>query len=522
MAVDCDVLIIGSGFGGAVTACRLAAAGCSVIVLERGRRWTPATFPRTPDDPWIWDDDHPETRSGWFDFRVFPNMSVVQGAGVGGGSLVYANISIEALPDTFTAGWPAEITFNVLKPHYDTVGRMLGVKRVPSDQIPERTRLLREGAEKAGYGNRFRQLELAVAFDDAWPATAVDRYDVRHSKKRINEHGVEQGTCVHLGNCDIGCDVNARNTLDLNYLASAESKGADIRPLHIVRRITQVPEGYEIAFDRIVGNALQPGALKATRVVLAAGSLGSTDILLKSRAAGALPNLSPRLGFAWSSNGDFLTPAIHPFRDPPVMPSRGPTITAAIDLLDGEYQGKQIFIEDGGLPDFGRMFLDRIATEPHADPRAQRLAATLLPLLAGGGLMKDIMPWFAQARDAADGKLWLDNGRLALKWDVAASEETINAVASMHRKLAFLTGGLPLTPLPWTIGRDLITPHPLGGCNMGTSAATGVVDHKGQVFNYPGLFVADGSIVPKAIGLNPSRTIAALAEHIAAELIAVI
>ena len=518
MAADCDALIIGSGFGGAVTACRLAAAGAKVIVLERGRRWTPATFPRKPDDPWLWDDRHPELRNGWFDLRIFPHMSVIQGAGVGGGSLVYANISIEAKPDTFTAGWPAEITFGELKPHYETVGRMLGVKRVPANQIPERTKLVREAAEKAGYSNRFRQLELAVTFDEAWPADAPDRYDARHSKTHINDHGVEQGTCVHLGNCDIGCDVNARNTLDLNYLASAEKNGADVRPLHLVRRITPVADGYEVAFDRIVGKALQPGTLVGKRVIVAAGSLGSTDLLLKSRAAGSLPNIGPRLGMAWSSNGDFLTPAIHPFRE--VMPSRGPTITSAIDLLDGEYQGKEIFIEDGGLPDVGRMFLDKLANEPQSDPRAQQLAATLLPMLAGGGLLRNIMPWFAQARDAADGQLSLKDGRLALDWDITASEETINAVASLHRKLAFVTDGLPLTPLPWTIGRDLITPHPLGGCNMGNDPNTGVVDFKGQVFNYPGLYVADGAIVPKAIGLNPSRTIAALAEHIAAGIVA--
>ena len=396
---------------------------------------------------------------------------------------------------------------------------MLGAVSVPPDQIPPRTRLLREGAERAGFGNRFRQVELAVTFDDAWPVDAPDRYDAKYSKKHVNEHGVEQGTCVHLGNCDIGCDVNARNTLDLNYLASAETQGAEIRPLHIVRSITPVAEGYQVAFERIMpSNTLNGGTITAKRVVLAAGSLGSTDILLKSRTWGSLPHVSQRLVLAWSSNGDFLTPAIHPFKD--VFPSRGPTITAAIDLLDGEYQGKPIFIEDGGLPDFGRSFLDKLVTDSHTDPRAERLAATLMPLLAGGGLMKNVMPWFAQARDAADGRLRLEHGLLTLDWDVAASEETINAVASVHRKLAYLTAGLPLTPLTWTMGRDLITPHPLGGCNMGTTAANGVVDFKGEVFNYPGLYVADGSIVPKAIGLNPSRTIAALAEHIAAGIVA--
>jgi cholesterol oxidase len=511
VAVDCDALIIGSGFGGAVTACRLAQAGCSVIVLERGRRWTVADFPRTPNDPWIWDDREPTVRNGWFDFKVFPNMSVVQGAGVGGGSLVYANVSIEAKSDTFDAGWPPEITYNGLKPHYDTVGQMLGVQRVPANQLPERTRLLREGADKAGFGDRFRQLDLAVTFDAAWPAGAADRHDAKHSRTHLNQHGVEQGTCVHLGNCDIGCDVNARNTLDLNYLAVAERNGAEVRPLHIVRRIATDAEGYEVSFEKIAGNQLVPGRLTATYVILAAGSLGSTGVLLRSRGAGGLPNISQRLGFAWSSNGDFLTPALHPFRN--VSPTRGPTITGAIDLLDGAYMGQPIFIEDGGLPDFGRNFLEQLTADPQADPRAQRLKATLLPLLANGSLFNSVMPWFAQARDAADGRLSLKNGRLWLDWDIAASEDTVNAVASMHRKLAFLTGGMPMTPLTWTIGKDLITPHPLGGCNMGTSTAHGVVDYKGEVFNHPGLFVADGSIVPKAIGLNPSRTIAALAER---------
>ena len=145
MATDCDVLIIGSGFGGAVNACRLASAGAKVIVLERGRRWTPKTFPRKAEDPWVWDEGNPVARHGWWDFRVFPHMTVVQGAGVGGGSLVYANISVEAKPDTFTSGWPPEITFSGLKPHYDTAGKMLGAAKVPTNQLPERTRLLRLG-----------------------------------------------------------------------------------------------------------------------------------------------------------------------------------------------------------------------------------------------------------------------------------------------------------------------------------------------------------------------------------------
>jgi len=250
----------------------------------------------------------------------------------------------------------------------------------------------------------------------------------------------------------------------------------------------------------------------ATRVIVAAGSLGSTELLLRSRASGGLPSVSNRLGEAWSSNGDFLTPAIHPFRE--VNASKGPTITCAIDLLDGEYQGKAIFVEDGGLPDLVRGALQKADADPASGDLLQRVTKTLLPVLSSIDLFRRVMPWFAQSRDAADGRLSLRDDKLFLHWDIAASEETIGAVASVHRKLATLTAGMALTPLPWSIGRDLITPHPLGGCNMGTSAATGVVDHKGEVFGHPGLYVADGAIVPKAIGLNPSRTIAALAEHI--------
>lgn len=510
---DADVIVIGSGFGGAVTACRLAEAGASVLVLERGREWAVDSFPRLPGDPWFWDPEHPERHHGWFDVRRFPRMTVVAGAGVGGGSLVYANISVEAKPETFQIGWPPEITSVMLAPHYAEVGRMMEVKRVPVVQWPERTRLLHEAAVNAGWQNRFRSLELAVRFDDDWRYEQPQPHDHAKSKVETNIHGVEQGTCVHLGECDVGCPVRARNTLDVNYLAVARRRGARILPCHVVREIQAVTSGYEVRADEIVAGSLQPRTFLSPRVIVAAGSLGSTELLLQSQASGGLTSLSPRLGAGWSSNGDFLTPAIHPLRD--VRPTRGPTITSAIDLLDGEYMGKAIFVEDGGLPDLAHDALVKAASDPSIDDVMQRATATLLPVLSSIDLLRHIMPWFAQARDAADGRLSLKNGRLWLDWNIAASEETMNAVAAVHRKLAMLTAGLPLTPLTWTSGRDLITPHPLGGCNMGTSAATGVVDSNGEVFGHAGLYVADGAIVPKAIGLNPSRTIAALAEHIA-------
>jgi cholesterol oxidase len=513
---DADVIVIGSGFGGAVTSCRLAQAGAKVIVLERGREWGPDTFPRTPTDPWVFDPNDPATRNGWFDMRIFPHMTVATGAGVGGGSLVYANISVEAKRDTFDAGWPAEITYDGLAPHYAEVGRMMEITPVPQPQWPERTKLLKDAAEAAGWGARFRTLGTAVRYDNAWSYGLPDPHNPAKSKTVTNIHGVQQGTCVHLGQCDIGCPVKARNTLDFNYLAVAVKAGAKIRPLHLVRSIKAVTGGYELSVDQIDGGTLRPLRLTAPKVIVAAGSIGSTELLLRSKAG--LPNLSLRLGRGWSSNGDFLTPAIHPLRD--VKPTRGPTITAAIDLLDGAYQGQAIFIEDGGLPDPAADQLRAQAADPNLSEFMQLVTASLMPILSAIDVIRHVMPWFAQSRDAADGIMSLKNGQLTLDWDITASRPTLDAVVSAHQKLAQLTGGLPLTPLTWTLGHDLVTPHPLGGCNMGTSAATGVVDFKGEVFGHADLFVADGAIVPKAIGLNPSRTIAALAEQIAAGIVA--
>jgi cholesterol oxidase len=337
------------------------------------------------------------------------------------------------------------------------------------------------------------------------------------SKTFVNAEGREQGTCVHLGNCDIGCDVNARNTLDLNYLARAEAKGAEVRALHLVRAIAPDPDGYRVTFDRIEAGGLVAGNASGRLVIVAAGSIGSTELLLRSRDVHrTLPLVSPFLGRNWSSNGDFLTPAVQPTRN--VRPTRGPTITAAVDLLDGVFHGQHVFIEDGGLPDIGGDFLRTLAADTSGNPRMQMLIQFIKTMNAGGAL-DHIMPWFAQGRDAGNGVMSWKDGRLALDWDVTDSEPTMNAIVELHQQMSLKTGGVPLTPLTWTIGKELITPHPLGGCNMGTAPDNGVVNHAGEVFGYRNLFVADGAIVPKALGLNPSRTIGALAERIASIIV---
>jgi len=520
VAADFDAIVIGSGFGGAVSACRLAEGGYKVLVLERGRRWQPKDYPREPGDAWVWDQHHPERRNGWIDLRFFPHMAVAQGAGVGGGSLIYANVSLNAKPAMFEQGWPREITYKELLPHYEEVGRMLDVRPVPPGQWTERAKLVKDAAERLGYGDRFRMVDLAVSFDEKFSYDREDPHDPRHSKTFKNAHGQEQGTCTHLGNCVIGCDVKAKNTLDLNYLARAEQRGAEIRPLHLVRRIAPEDGGYRVHFQRLEGGRSQPGSSTGRLVILAAGSLGSTELLLQCRDRyKTLPNVSRFLGKGWSSNGDFLVPAIYPHRR--VSPTRGPTISAAIDFLgERALGGHEFFIEDGGFPDVAGDYLEKLMHRWAWSVRGRSMRTTLRRVLQSRDPLAPIMPWFAQARDAADGtvtlrKRWILFGpkRLYLRWDPERSAPTIDAVAEMHRKLADATGGHPFVPITWTLARYLVTPHPLGGCNMGSSKETGVVDHKGEVFGYKNLYVADGAIFPEAVGLNPSKTIAALAER---------
>ncbi len=520
-----DVIVIGSGFGGAITACRLAESGRKVLVLERGRRWNNKNFPRKPTDPWVWDNRNPEKFSGWMDVRAFGGMTVAQGAAVGGGSHVYANISCEAPARIFERGWPPEVRFADLKPHYDTVKKVMNVQEVPDNQWTARMKLMKEAAEKAGFGNRFQKLELAVNFDPDW---TYDRFGegVAASKIGPNAHGAEQGTCVHLANCDFGCEVHAKNTLDRNYLWLAEEKHhADVRPLHIVTNIEPVgAAGYRVSFDDIASGVRKAGSETAKTVILAAGSLGSTELLLRCRdESKSLPDISQRLGVGWSSNGDFLTPAIHNGRH--VDPTKGPTICSAINFLDGSQNGKIFWIEDGGFPSFSVQSMADDGSTPGIGRAFQAFMLQIQRGLQEAEPFKDIMPWFAQGVDAANGTLNLRpqlNGKkeLGLDWNIQQSKPVMDTIVAMHQTLSKATGGRAIVPLPWVFGNNLVTPHPLGGCKMGTSAKNGVVDHRGEVFGYKGLYVADGAIVPTALGVNPSRTIGALAERIASLIVA--
>jgi len=277
-----------------------------------------------------------------------------------------------------------------------------------------------------------------------------------------------------------------------------------------------------VQFDRIQGGELIPGEEMARQVVISAGSLGSTELLLRCRDEfGSLPQLSPRLGQQWCGNGDFLTPAFYPQRAP-LNPSQGPTISSAINFLDGS-QGERFWIEDGGFPNLLVDQAKALSQRRFRHFRAKLLVELVQQLLRSHPEpFPHVMPWFAQGMDRAEGVMslrrrwWLfGKRRLHLDWGIESAEGVEDAIIAMHKRLTEATGGSFHAPVNWNQVHHLVTPHPLGGCPMGSSAADGVVDHRGRVFGHEGLFVADGAIIPRALGVNPSRTIGALAERIA-------
>ncbi len=516
---DHDAIVVGSGFGGAVTACRLAEGGYKVLVLERGRRWQVDENWEGPDD-YLWSEDDPVAHNGWLDFRdLGSGLSTVAGAGVGGGSLHYANVSIDAPPDAFDSGWPPEITHPNLAPYYAKAKEMLRGRPIPRQQMPYHSELLRQGAEAIGNGSQFRYVDVAVNFkeDYEWDSSKVP--NAADTVMAPNPEGVMQGTCVQLGNCVIGCKVRARNTLDTNYLARAEKNGAEVRPLHVVRKIAAEGGGYRVHYEEIRDGRLVKGSQSSRLVVVSAGSVASSELLLRCRDDhDTLKNLGPAVGTKFATNTNYLTIARHPGKE--VFPTRGVTIGGAVGYFGAQkHNGQAVNIEDGGLSDLARAVIARSA-------KAGNLFAQLMKdaLRLDEGF-KNSMFWFSQGRDASVGRftlkkrfLFFGSRRLRIDWDWRGADATVKAIRDIQERMARATGGIP--PLStWDVLHSSLTPHPLGGCPMGSSIQEGVVNHSGETFGYRNLFVVDGSIIPRAIGLNPTKTITALAERAAEAIV---
>lgn len=515
-----EALVIGSGFGGAVTACRLAQAGVDVAIVERGRRWRPGSFPRDLsklDSGWLWLCNY-----GLYDARPLNDILAVQAAGYGGGSLVYANVAVRPPPEVFSS-WPAPYSRQMLDPYFDLAAHMLEVQPVGADPTtgrpPPKTAFMAEAARRTGNAGGFFEPNLTVTFAD-------------HGPEQVNRFGVPQRGCTFVGECDIGCNVGAKNSLDHNYLSVAESHGATVATLTEAVHIGRTADGYIVRL-REHG---RPGARRegvrrdvlARQVFVCAGALGSTELLLRSRDQYAtLPELPPSLGMGYSGNGDFLSFGhVHPTDGRRFGPGEGPTITTASVLhTEGSAEEQWFVLEDGGYS----RHLARLVGELDVNRLPADVARSIgvgtrraLAALRGIGTTlehkadhEDTVVLLAMGRDRADGRIRLrgGSGRLTVSWDTPSNDPLYTAERIVSADLVRAFGGRPFTTPTWRLFRQPVTVHNLGGARMGTDPATAVVDPYGEVFAHPGLYVIDGAALPGATGGNPSLTIAAVAEH---------
>ena len=506
-----DAVVVGSGFGGGIAACRLAEAGRRVCVLERGRRFGAGDYPDRPAQaPFaFW---HPVLNpGGMFDLRLMKDLSVLTAAGVGGGSLVYANVQLRAPAEVFDdPHWPAAVDRSALDPYYDRSEEALLPRTTPLEPDLRKVRAFAAMGERAG--RDAERLPLAVHFGAGRP----------HPFSGVYQHG-----CDNLGRCDLGCPLLAKNTVDITYIARAEAHGAEVYPLHEARAIEppqQAGGNWRVWFRDLQYRV--EGEVEAPILVLAAGTLGSTRLLLKSRRR--LRALSPALGSRFSGNGDALGLAVDP-RASDVADAHteyGPSMTSR--LVYGE---RGFMVADGGLPaSFGGLLeivrgvnaltgWGRVVL--HIKNAAARLGLTDRVVTHRNVRLKEHAPigdtlvFLMIGRDSASGQMRLTPlfRSLDIRWNKADSAELFDGMRQAAGELAQAAEAGSFFALDAGPLGKFVTVHPLGGCPMSDDPGAGVVDDAGKAYGYDGLYVLDGSIVPTALGVNPSKTIAALAER---------
>jgi cholesterol oxidase len=544
-----DAVVVGSGFGGSVMAYRLAEAGMSVCLLERGRAYPPGSFPRSPWETArnFWDPS--EGLHGLFDVWSFRGLGGIVASGLGGGSLLWSNVVLRKDRSTFVREegeyWP--VTYDELEPHYERHERMLGATPYPYDLEPYdrtyKTKAMELASDRLGL--EWFLPPLAVAFDpgDGRPRPGEP---IRGEE---NLHGRTRLTCLLCGECNVGCNYGAKNTLDFNYLSLAKLRhGAELRTRCEAKAFApRDGGGYEIVFvdhrDAPVGeprtSPLPSRTLTADRLILSAGAFGSTYLLLKNRDA--FPGLSAALGTHFCGNGDLLTLALKA-RDggaPRIVdPGYGPVITSTVRVPDAAEGGKGrgYYIQDGGHPQIVNWIVEA-SHQINVFRNGLRLARRLLrkwlrldrrsdigkeiaSFFAPADLSSSSMPLFGMGRDMPDGNMTLtDDGYLDVDWNKKSSTPFFDDLRGTAKEMADVLDAKFLDNPPWHLSR-VVTVHPLGGCPMGRDEREGVVDSYGRVFGHPGLLVVDGSILPGPVGPNPSTTIAAVAHRAAERLIA--
>ncbi len=522
--MDFDFIVVGSGFGGSVSAHRLTEKGYRVGVMEMGRRWTPANLPKTNWKIWDWIWRPALGLRGFFNIDPFRHVLIMHGCAVGGGSITYANTSLvpgDAIWDNGSwaglADWKAE-----MPRHYDTAVRMLGVaeNRIlgPADEI------LRCAAKEHGVGNTFYRTRVAV-----FEGPEGDPPGQTYPDPYFGGAGPERASCIGCGGCMMGCRYGAKNTLDQNYLYLAERAGAqvfaetkvvDVRPLD---GASDGSNGYEVF---TVPSTAIPGARRrftCRGVVFAASALGTLDLLFRLKENGSLPKISAQLGNRVRTNCESLIGVRVPGRK---------DLSNGIAIGSGFYLDQYTHIEatrypagsdamgllatvlTGGRPGRGRILLWLRGLAASLLRHPFRTVRILHPFgWARESIILLCMQTLAGHIDMRLGRPWFWPFRRVLRSYGRRIPTFIPQANQFARKMAQAIGGTPMSMVTEILFDVPGTAHILGGCPMAASAKDGVVDSRNRLFGYRNLYVCDGSVIAANLGVNPSLTICALAER---------
>jgi cholesterol oxidase len=529
-----DAIVVGSGYGGGVAAARLARMGRRVAVLERGREIPLGRFPsRLSEANREMQVTGPNVKLGsataLFDVRLNPDVCVLMGCGLGGTSLINANVCLEPDPRALEhEAWPVEVRSDGLL--RQGMGRARAMLRPSTYPGPDLVKLKHLARTAQAFGSAVERVPLHIAFDNG-----------------VNAAGVRQSACTLCGDCCGGCNVGAKTTTALTYLPDATGFGAEIFTEALVRTVLRAADGsWQLTVRDIGEKGLgEERAIHAGVVVLAAGTLGSSEILLRSREQGLA--LSERLGERFTTNGDALAMAYNckePVNSvgvghPPRVKTEpvGPAVSGFIDLRRRHRLEDGIVICEASIPSSMAAALPALLV-PGAPAigtpsslalgdQIDEAGRALKSLVAGAykGAVRNTETFLAVGHDAGTGRLKLQGDRVAVDWPKAQADPVFAEIETAFKRAAGATGGTyvknPMS-LAW-LGGNLLTVHPLGGCVMGADRTQGVVNHKGQVFDgaagaaasavHAGLYVADGAVIPRPLGVHPLFTITALAER---------
>ncbi len=529
-----DVVVVGSGYGGGVAASRLARAGLSVAVLERGREILPGEFPSSlagaaRELQTFSGGKRIGRHDGLFDVRLGPDVGVLAGCGLGGTSLINANVCLN--PDGLVFEdecWPAPIrTDHYLSLAFDRARRMLAPEPLPMAFAPTKLAAFERAA--AALGRSVERVPLHMAFE-----------------ARVNAAGVRQPACVQCGDCMGGCNVGAKTTVHATYLADAVNYGATLFTGLKVRFVEPAREGGWRVVAHASGEAkhVPMRTVTAAMVVIAAGTLGTSEILVRSRERGL--SLSDRLGKSVSTNADAVSfsyderervgaiGAGYPGKLEGDAP--GPAVTGLIDLRRRRDPAERIAIVECAVPSAVAGLLPLLvpaaaAAMPTSELDLQARLAELKDAaasVAGGasnGALAKTQLLLTVGHDSAGGEIVPAGDEVEIRWPDLRSEPVFGRMATILDMAAKASGGSlisnPLSRPPF--GGPMLTFHPLGGAPMGRDRTQGVVDHKCRVFDgdprqapdavHRGLYVMDGSVMPRSLGIHPLLTIAAIAER---------